>query len=70
MSYGHRATRDRAKLMARYIMYDDLEHKAHMKALESIETGAYASDQQVKHEGDIVEIIMAMGFNCRDGNYE
>eukprot|EP00972_Heterocapsa_arctica_P099943 14739741-Heterocapsa_arctica.AAC.1 len=70
MSYGHRAKRDRATFMARYIMFEDLENKAHMKALKSIVTGAYASGQNVKHKGDIVEIIMEMGFNCSDGNYE
>eukprot|EP00972_Heterocapsa_arctica_P061497 9069587-Heterocapsa_arctica.AAC.1 len=60
MSYGHRVKRDRATFMARYIMFEDLENKTHMKALKSIVTCVYASGQKVKHKGDIVEIIMGM----------
>eukprot|EP00972_Heterocapsa_arctica_P014120 2080164-Heterocapsa_arctica.AAC.1 len=70
MAYEHRDNIDRAKFMDGYVMFEDLENNTQANDLKSIVTGAYASGQQVKHKGDIVETIMEMGIICRDENHE
>eukprot|EP00972_Heterocapsa_arctica_P050069 7363113-Heterocapsa_arctica.AAC.1 len=45
-----------------YIMFEDLGNEACMKTLDSIITDANALWLNMKHKGDIVECIMALGF--------
>eukprot|EP00972_Heterocapsa_arctica_P063610 9387294-Heterocapsa_arctica.AAC.1 len=45
-----------------YIMFEDLGNKAYMKSLDSMITDANALWLNMKHKGDVVECIMALGF--------
>eukprot|EP00972_Heterocapsa_arctica_P013118 1926744-Heterocapsa_arctica.AAC.1 len=70
MSYGHRAKRDRAKLLARYIMFEDLEHKALENNRDNMVTNAYAQIDEVIHRGNRLEQSIEIDFAKRHEVYE
>eukprot|EP00972_Heterocapsa_arctica_P094935 13999346-Heterocapsa_arctica.AAC.1 len=74
MSYGHRAKRDRAHLLARYIVFEDLENKAHMKALEknrdNMVTNGYAQIDKVTHRGNSLDENFEIDFAKINKAYE
>eukprot|EP00972_Heterocapsa_arctica_P013412 1974528-Heterocapsa_arctica.AAC.1 len=69
MSYGHRVKGYTGHFIAIYIMLEDWE-STYAKALNSIGTYSYSSYQRVKHNGDVVELIMTIAHTCSNGKHE